>query len=83
MPTYSFRDNDTGKEFDVVMSISERDEYVKKNKNHTQILKSAPMVVQGHRSGNTDLGKNKGFKEVLNNIHKRTPGSVLNKTTDL
>ena len=25
----------------------------------------------------------KGFKEVLNRIHKRTPGSRLNKTTDM
>lgn len=83
MPTYSFINNDTQEEFDIVMTISERDEYVKNNPNHTQILKSAPMMIQGHRSSSTSLGKNKGFKEVLNNIHKRTPGSVLNKTTDL
>lgn len=82
MPTYTFRD-DSGKEFEITMTISERDQYVKDNPTHTQLITGAPMVASAHRMTNTKVGGNKGFKEVLNNIHKRTPGSVLNKTTDL
>jgi predicted nucleic acid-binding Zn ribbon protein len=42
MPTYSFRDKETGEEFDVFMKISELDEYLEKNPNVEKLL-SAPV----------------------------------------
>lgn len=34
MPTYDFRDTETGKEFQVDMKISEYDNYLKENPTH-------------------------------------------------
>lgn len=50
MPTYSFRDKQTGEEFDVFMSISELDEFMD---NHPELEKllSAPMFLGANMNG--------------------------------
>ena len=44
MPTYEFLNTETGEEFERLMSISAREEYLKENPNITPII-SAPSIV--------------------------------------
>jgi hypothetical protein len=77
MPTYNFRDKDTGIEFEKFMSISTRELFLKENPNIESVITSAPMVVDPVRVGVRK--RDSGFKEVLQKIHERTPGSDLKK----
>lgn len=79
MPTYSFRHKETGDVIEKFMSISAREDFLQQNQTYESIITGAPMMIDSHRLGirKTDSG----FKEVLQKIHSRTPGSVLDKTT--
>lgn len=78
MPTYIFRDKNTGEQFEKLMKISELDSFRAENP-HLETIIQAPMVCDPVRVGarKTDSG----FKEVLQKIHERAPGSQLNKTS--
>jgi predicted nucleic acid-binding Zn ribbon protein len=78
MPTYNFRNKDTGEETELTMSMSELDQYKKDNPQLEQFLTRAPGIARGH--GNTRQFDS-GFKEVLQKIDERTPGSELKKTS--
>ena len=58
MPTYSFRDKQTGETFDVFMSISELDEFLT---NHPELEKllSAPHFLGANMNGG--LKNNKAY----------------------
>lgn len=79
MPTYTFRNKETGEMREEFMSISAREVYLQENPNMETVITGAPMMVDSHRLGVTKTDA--GFKEVLQKIHDRTPGSVLNRTT--
>jgi len=78
MPTYIFRDKNTGDQFEKVMKISELDPFRAENP-HLETVIQAPMVCDPTRVGVAK--RDTGFKEVLQKIHSRAPGSVLNKTS--
>lgn len=79
MPLYDFKNKDTGETFEKMMSISAKEEYLKDNPNIESVL-GMPPLIDPVRLGirKTDSG----FKEVLQRIHEKTPGSQLNKTTN-
>jgi hypothetical protein len=79
MPTYSFRNKDTGEVFDQVMRIAEREEFLKQNPHLESIITGAPAFTGDHIS--VVKKHDTGFKEVLQRIHQKTPGSQLNKTS--
>ena len=69
MPTYTFVDEDTKEEFDLLLKIAEKDEFLEANKNLKQVI-GAPMIV----SGVDGLRKpDEGFKEVLQKIGEQNP----------
>lgn len=73
MPNYTFRDNNTGEQFDIRMSISEREEYVQNNPHLTQLILSAPSIGDSVRLG---IRKpDDGFRDVLRNVKHHHPGS--------
>jgi len=74
MPIYTFYNKRTKKEFDEMMSISDMESYLKKNKHITQVLKGLNIVsgVQG-RSFKSDSG----WKENLSRIAEAHPQSAL------
>lgn len=76
MPTYTFKNTETNEEFDKFMSISAREEYLKENP-HIQPVITAVAFVDPVRIGVRK--KDSGFKEVLQKIHERAPGSDLKK----
>ena len=65
--------------FEKMMSISAKAEYLKENPDIESVISSAPPLMDPVAIGvrRTD----QGFKEVLQRIHEKTPGSQLNKTT--
>lgn len=73
MPIYSFRDNETGEEIEVMMKISELDEYKEQNPNLTQFLKGAPSLARGTGGFKND----DGWKENLSRIAEAHPRSAL------
>lgn len=75
MPTYTFRNKETGDTFDQVMKISERDQFLEDNPHLESIITGAPMMMDPVRAGVRKVDN--GFKEVLQKIHTRTPGSKL------
>lgn len=80
MPTYDFKDINTGEVFTKVMKIAEKEDYLKENP-HIESVMSAPTLIDPVR-----LGVRKpdaGFKEVLQKIHEKTPRSRLNRTADI
>jgi hypothetical protein len=79
MPTYSFKNNDTGEIFDKFMRIAERDEYLKQNPHLESIITGAPAFTGDHIDGVRKYDT--GFKEVLQRIHEKTPGSQLDKSS--
>lgn len=75
MPTYTFRNKETGEQFDQFMKISEREEYLKQNPHLESLITGAPMMMDPMRAGVRKIDN--GFKDVLQQIHSRTPGSKL------
>lgn len=80
MPTYMFRDTTTGEVFEKQMKISELDEYKNQNPTHERYYDGvAPAMGDPVRLGVRKMDT--GFKEVLQKIHSKAPGSSLNKTS--
>lgn len=75
MPTYEFKNTETGEEFEAFMKISEREEYLKTNP-HIQPLVSAPMLVTSVAGMGTHRVPD-GFKEVLSKVAEAHPASPV------
>jgi len=76
MPNYLFRDTSNGEIFEKMMKIAELDSYKEQNPTHERYYDGhAPAMGDSVRLG---LRKpDNGFKEVLQKIHSRSPGSVI------
>jgi hypothetical protein len=72
MPTYTFRDIETGDIIDVMMSMKDLDEYKKEFPNHERYFDEVPALISG--SGQKVDG---GFNEVLSKISEAHPDSPL------
>ena len=76
MPIYTFENTKTGKVYDEMMTISEMESYLKKNKHIKQQIHSINIVggIQGitHKTDG-------GFKEVLSKVAEAHPKSALAK----
>lgn len=76
MPIYSFRDTATGEIFDIMMSMSDLDEYKIQHPQHERYFDagSVPALVSGvSLTGKLD----DGFKDVLSRISEAHPNSEL------
>ena len=81
MPLNEFEDTDTGERFELLLKISEREDFLKANPNVKSVM-SAPMIV----GGVDGLRKvDDGFNEVLQKIGEQNPqtpfGREVNKST--
>ena len=77
MPTYDFRNKETGEVFERIMKIADKEQYLLDNPHIEQALLSAPAFTGDHIA----IKKDSGFKEVLQKIHEKTPGSQLNQNS--
>lgn len=64
MPTYTFKVKETGEEFDLVLKISQLDEFKADHPHLEQVLGKTTMV-----SG-VNLKPDNGFRDVLKSIKK-------------
>jgi predicted nucleic acid-binding Zn ribbon protein len=78
MPTYTFRDKNTGETFDKIMKIAELDSFRDQNP-HLESVIHAPAFTGDHVTASRKYDT--GFKEVLQRIHEKTPGSQLDKSS--
>lgn len=78
MPTYDFKNKETGDVFEKFMKISEKDQYLLDNSNLEQTFINAPSLGDPTKLSSTRKFDS-GFKEVLQKIHARAPGSTLNR----
>jgi predicted nucleic acid-binding Zn ribbon protein len=77
MPTYQFLNTETDEEFEVLMKISEREEYLKNNP-HIQSVLTAPALVSGVSTSNSRTGRvPSGFNEVLSKVAEAHPTSKV------
>mgnify|MGYP003627235764 CR=1 FL=1 len=70
MPTYNFRDKETGEVSEEIMKMADREPYLKTNPNLEQILEM-PRIVSGVAGARKS---DDNFKDVLRNIkhhHKK------------
>lgn len=78
MPTYSFEDLETGEVETHILSLSEREEYLKNNPNKKQLL-SVPSLGDSVRLGVTRTPDS--FQSLLKNISKNNRGSNIQTRT--
>ena len=74
MPIYTFYNKKTKKEYDDMMSISEMESYLSKNKHITQVLQ--PINIVAGVSGLTHKN-DQGWKENMSRIAEAHPTSPL------
>jgi hypothetical protein len=74
MPSYSFINTKTNEEWDDIMSISEMEEYLAKNKHIKQVPKK--MNIVAGVSG-VSYRSDGGWKETLSKIAEKHPTSAL------
>jgi len=73
MPTYTFRNNESGEEFDRVLRMKDLDSFQKDNPHLSQVITNQAPIIRG-RSPKPDSG----FRDVLKTIKKGNPRSNVN-----
>ncbi len=76
MPTYEFRDKDTGEIHEKFMSFGAKDQYLIDNPHLEQTMTQAPGIVSGVSTSKQNRVPD-GFKEVLSRISEANRGSAV------
>lgn len=71
MPEYTFEDTVTGEVIDVVLSLSEREQYLKDNPTKIQIIKPVGFIP------GVGMKPDDGFRDILREIKKANKGSTI------
>ena len=74
MPTYRFKDHNTGKTWEELMLISEMEKFTKKK--HIELLPSTQMNILSS-VGSVDSHTDNGWKEVMSKAAEAHPESPL------
>ena len=74
MPTYSFRNNETGEQYDMIMKYEDKVIYLNNHPEIESIITKAPGLTTG--TGDRTRPP-EGFKEVLSKIAEANPNSTL------
>ena len=80
MPTYNFQHKETGEVIEKIISMSAREQFLKDNPEYKQVILQAPPLGDPTKLSSTRKFDG-GFKDVLQKIHEKTPGSQLDKTS--
>ncbi len=75
-PTYLFRNDETGEEYEEFMSISALEVYLEENKHITQLVNGAPMIHSGRGMGKPD----NSFRDLLKHIKKGNQKGISRST---
>lgn len=75
MPTYEFINTETDEQFEMFMTIADRESFLKENQ-HIKTVITAPNIVS-HSGGDLYSKTPSGFKEVLSKVAEAHPHSVV------
>ena len=75
MPTYQFRNKETGEVSEQFMRMADKDQFLQDNPNLEAVFLEAPPLGDPVRLGIRKVDS--GFKEVLQKIKRANPGSTL------
>ena len=78
MPTYDFRNKETGEIIEKTMKIAEKEQFLLDNPHLETYIGAAPATGDPVRMGIRKIDG--GFKEVLQKISERTPGGKALKS---
>lgn len=76
MPTYLFKDKETNNEHEVVLRISELDDYKNKNPHLEQLIAGAPGLSDPARLGLVKPAQ--GFRDLLKHMKSKHRRSTIN-----
>jgi hypothetical protein len=78
MPTYEFKDTNTGETFEKILKISEYDQFKKDNPHLQQIISSGQNVIESARLGR--MKPDQGFRDLLSSMknNKAYTGNKIN-----
>ena len=77
MPTYEFKDKETGESKELFMKISEKDQFLKDNPNLRQVILPANFITR--RDGDVLKAAGGGWNEVLQKVGEAHPSSKVAK----
>ena len=73
MPTYDFKNVDTGEVTELVMSISKMEQYCKDNPNMKQVISTSSNNFISNKDGSVLTKAGDGWKEVQDRIKSGMP----------
>lgn len=78
MPIYSFKDTETGEEFDKMLKLAERESFLKDNPNLQQIITGSAPLIDSARLGRAK--PDQGFRDLLSSMknNKSYTGNKIN-----
>lgn len=79
MPIYSFKDKESGDVFDLLLKISEKEEFLKANPQLESIITGAPKIISGREGGHKP---DEGFNELLSRIGEANPHTNLGRAVN-
>lgn len=77
MPTYTFKHKTTNEEKDMILSMNERELFLKDNQDWEQIITKAPAIGDPWRYGSNNKVPG-SFNDLLKKIKKGNKGSNIN-----
>jgi hypothetical protein len=77
MPTYEFKNTETGEVFEKLLGISAKEEYLKDNPHIQQYFSKFPGMMRGTDKWNPANNKDAGWNENLARIAEANPNSAL------
>lgn len=79
MPTYLFRDKNTGKEWEEFMGISAADKYLEENPHIERLVNGVPGIASGVMHG-AKSKPDEGFRDILREMKKKTSKGITQST---
>lgn len=77
MPVYTFKNTETGEEFDKIMSYSAKLEYLEENPEIKSIISSAPKLAASVNQDSSHTARamqaHGGWKDLMDGIKKKNP----------
>jgi len=73
MPTYDFKNNDTGEVKEYIMTIAEMEQFKKDNPNMQQVISTAKHNLITNKDGSVLTKAGDGWKEVQQRIQSGMP----------
>lgn len=80
MPVYTFKDINTNDQFTTVMSMSEREEYLKANPHIQQQIIAAPALGDSIRMGMVKPPES--FRDILREVKKKNSRGFTRSTVN-